>query len=375
MINQLRTRNFMLCYLGADYYGFVHRTFLEYFCAWEFVWQFKETQTLSIEQLKKEVFGKHWMDESWHEVLRLIAGMIDARFVGEIIEFLMAIDGEEERFNNLFLAAGCLGEVRNRKVITSIDNKLFNHLKNLSIYKNDTKGLINHQWELGQNICTKAISTILNVWEDDEKTIEWLKIIVYLTRYGTVFRLVSRKLAKQRLYIDNFQRLINLAQFSNNLNIRTGAIIELVERYKHQPKTLEIIKQFIKTDSSWTIRRESICAIAVGWNKEPEILLFLKNIACDDDASLVRRITIAAISKWWKQQPGIFEFLCDRAKNDPCKTHEYWLNPRYVALEAILENYPNHPQTLPLLRDRAKNDPDEKLREFAQKKLQEWKLM
>lgn len=46
MINQLRTRNFILCYLGADSYAFVHRTFLEYFCAWEFVWQFKETQSL-----------------------------------------------------------------------------------------------------------------------------------------------------------------------------------------------------------------------------------------------------------------------------------------------------------------------------------------
>ncbi|MFM7575952.1 MAG: NACHT domain-containing protein, partial [Microcystaceae cyanobacterium] len=44
-INQLRTRNFILCFLGADSYGSVHRTFLEYFCAWEFVWQFKETQT------------------------------------------------------------------------------------------------------------------------------------------------------------------------------------------------------------------------------------------------------------------------------------------------------------------------------------------
>ncbi len=121
MIDQLRTRNFMLCYLGADYYAFVHRTFLEYFCAWEFVWQFKETQTLSIEKIKTEVFGKHWMDESWHEVLRLITGMIDAKFVGQIIQYLMNIDGEEEKFKNLFLAAECLTEVRNRKLISEID--------------------------------------------------------------------------------------------------------------------------------------------------------------------------------------------------------------------------------------------------------------
>jgi predicted NACHT family NTPase len=77
MINQLRTRNFMLCFLGADYYAFVHRTFLEYFCAWEFVWQFKETQTLTIEELKDKVFGKHWQDETWDEVLLLISGMIE----------------------------------------------------------------------------------------------------------------------------------------------------------------------------------------------------------------------------------------------------------------------------------------------------------
>jgi predicted NACHT family NTPase len=79
MIYQLRHRNFILCYLGADSYAFVHRTFLEYFCAWEFVWQFKETQTLTVERLKNEVFAPHWQDESWHEVLRLISGMIDAK--------------------------------------------------------------------------------------------------------------------------------------------------------------------------------------------------------------------------------------------------------------------------------------------------------
>uniref|UniRef100_UPI003444A248 NACHT domain-containing protein n=1 Tax=Okeania sp. SIO2F4 TaxID=2607790 RepID=UPI003444A248 len=82
LMEQLRSRNFILCFVGAEYYAFVHRTFLEYFCAWSFVWQFKETQNLGIDGLINDVFGKHWQDEKWHEVLRLIAGMIDATFVG-----------------------------------------------------------------------------------------------------------------------------------------------------------------------------------------------------------------------------------------------------------------------------------------------------
>jgi predicted NACHT family NTPase len=57
MIKQLRERNFILCYLGADNYAFVHRTFLEFFAAWAFVWEFKETQTLSFEELKTQTFG------------------------------------------------------------------------------------------------------------------------------------------------------------------------------------------------------------------------------------------------------------------------------------------------------------------------------
>jgi predicted NACHT family NTPase len=35
IIDQLWERNFILCLYGADFYGFVHRTFLEYFCAME----------------------------------------------------------------------------------------------------------------------------------------------------------------------------------------------------------------------------------------------------------------------------------------------------------------------------------------------------
>jgi predicted NACHT family NTPase len=84
MIRQLRERNFILCYLGADNYAFVHRTFLEFFAAWAFVWEFKETQTLTLRNCGADVWA-HWQEESWQEVLRLIAGMVDHhRFDGAV---------------------------------------------------------------------------------------------------------------------------------------------------------------------------------------------------------------------------------------------------------------------------------------------------
>lgn len=131
LLERLRTRNFILCSLGADYYAFVHRTFLEYFCAAEFVDLFEKQLTLTIDELKQNLYGKHWPDESWHEVLRLIAGMVEAKFTGKIIESLMEQNGETEEFKNIFLAADCITEVRNRSLIADNVSKLRLHLENL----------------------------------------------------------------------------------------------------------------------------------------------------------------------------------------------------------------------------------------------------
>ena len=45
LIAQLRERNFILCFLGDDLFAFVHRTFLEYFCATAFLWKFEKERT------------------------------------------------------------------------------------------------------------------------------------------------------------------------------------------------------------------------------------------------------------------------------------------------------------------------------------------
>ena len=91
LIEQLRSRNWILCDRGADTYGFVHRTFLEYFCAMEIVHRFEKVRSLTFEQLRDEVFGQHWQDETWHEVLRLICGAIDEEISTKLVDFMIDI--------------------------------------------------------------------------------------------------------------------------------------------------------------------------------------------------------------------------------------------------------------------------------------------
>ena len=112
--------------------------------------------------------------------------------------------------------------------------------------------------------------------------------------------------------------------------------------------------------------------LAQGWKDDPDTLPILKTRALSDDDWRVRHAAVQELARGWEDEPWMFEFLCNCAVNDPFERKEDWEDsPRQLALEIIIKQYRDHSQTLPLLQDRAENDPDEKLREFAQKKLEQ----
>ncbi len=341
LMKQLRDRNFILCFLGADYYAFVHRTFLEYFCAWEFVWQFEKERSITIEYLKTEVFGKHWHDETWHEVLLLIAGMIEPKFVGEIIDYLMVQDGEEQKFINLFLAAKCLGELRNRSVIVSTANKLLGRLKDLTKYDlwyYYQPRLNYEETKLVRKIRTQAVATVTAIWQDNTDTLHWLKDCATADNYGDVQR---------------------------------AAIEALASNFKDNPNIRSFLKDCTTADNHENVRGAAIEALASNFKDDPDTRSILKDRATDDNGN-VRRAAIQALGKHFRYQPELFEIYYNCAVNDPFKKYSRFNpNPRQVALEIIIKQFPQHSQTLPLLRDKAENDPDEEVREFAQQKLAE----
>jgi hypothetical protein len=403
LIEQLRSRNFILCYLGADSYAFVHRTFLEYFCACDFVERFGKRGLeggLTLEELKTEAFGKHWQDESWHEVLRLIVGMIDTSFAGEIIVYLIEQNCDPEELDNLFLAAKCISEIRNRFQIKETDNRLLKQMK----------GLTQHEGYLGRVFqwASQAVEAIATTWKEDPDTLLWLKACAQSdnnedVRFAAVQELVNgwkddpetlpilktralsdddgdvRGVAVHELargWKDDPETLPILKTFAlsdDYWKVRYVAVRELARCWKDDPETLPILKTRALSDNYWGVRLAAVQELARGWKDESETLHILKTRALSDDYWRVRQAAVKELVKGWKDEPWMFEFLCDRALNDPFERKEDWEdNPRQLALEIIIKQYPDHPQTLPLLRDRAGNDPDEKVREFARDKLENW---
>jgi predicted NACHT family NTPase len=115
MLGQLRERNFILARFGGGAYGFVHRVFLEYLAADDIRQQFSEHKMTQDELLG--VFGQHWNDPAWQEVLLLVTGMISEAFAAKVIDQLLAADPlwylrPDSVPRHVVLALGCLGEVR-----------------------------------------------------------------------------------------------------------------------------------------------------------------------------------------------------------------------------------------------------------------------
>ena len=430
MVEQLRERNFILCFLGGyneDYYAFVHRTFLEYFCAWEFLRQFQKQKTLDLDGLI-QVYREHWRDESWHEVLRLIAGMLDARFTGEILEYLIGENGESAKFSNLFLAAECVSEVKKRNEIADVADKVRDRVKELCRlcgnwavqevavqkiargWKDDPETLpLLKEWARSDDdsLFRQVVQEIALACKDDPETLPLLKEWARSDDDSDVQEAAVQEIL--RAWKDGPEILSILQQsvrFNHNLYIRGAAVQEIARGWKDDPETLPLLKEWVRSDDNssvrraavqeiarwWKddsetlpilkerarsdndsdVRRAAVQEIARGWKDDPETLPILKERARSDNDSDVRRVAVQAIARGWKDEPGIFELLCDIAINDPLRAENcHQPNPRQTALEAIIELDPERPETLAILRDRAQNDRDQKLREFAQQKLAE----
>jgi len=118
MIEEFQTRDFVLSRHGPGIYGFVHRAFLEFFCAGAVVKRFQD-QEIDADQLRA-LFAARWRDPSWREVLRLIVGRMPSAVQGALINELLAAAprpmagaGPPRSTVESRLAAQCLTEVRN----------------------------------------------------------------------------------------------------------------------------------------------------------------------------------------------------------------------------------------------------------------------
>ncbi|HEY6886828.1 MAG TPA: DUF4062 domain-containing protein, partial [Solirubrobacter sp.] len=110
ILRHLMERTYVLAGIGERVFGFVHRTFMEYFAASRCLAGFNSRMS-DVAWLTDDIFEAHWAEPEWEEVLLLLIAMLHDQGtpIRDVIEHLQKIGPLEPPFNVAF-AARCLGE-------------------------------------------------------------------------------------------------------------------------------------------------------------------------------------------------------------------------------------------------------------------------
>ena len=423
VVEQLRQRNFILCFVGADTYAFVHRTFLEYFCATDFVQQFNVAKTLDIDGLIA-LFDQHCRDDEWREVLRLICGQIDEQFVGRIVERL-ATRTDLETWDGttplpeLPLAIGCLGEARSASRLEAAGGNLLTAVVRCFLEgRNPPQAFVLEMFAAGLEIGTrwpgKTVFEFVGQHPQSGKLPHrwgfhhwgwphflagvfeqrpWIETLIrsrgWFVRFGSVQVLAAmwpdqstRDLLAQRAVQDDHGEprgaalqalaehwpdhttrhlLAQRAVQDDNEDTRGAALQALAEKWPDHT-TRHLLAQRAAQDESGSTRRVALQALAETWPDQTTRDLLAQR-AVHDDSGYTRGAALQALAKQWPDQTTR-DLLATWANEAP---HS---DVRRAALQALAKHWPDQ-TTRDLLAQRAVQDDSEDTRGAALQALAE----
>ncbi len=316
MIRQLRERNYILCLRAPHLYGFVHRTFLEYLTATEYVRRFdRQPQQMTIEDLIN-LFDEHCRDEEWREVLRLICGQIDEQFVGQIVERLATRtdwnkwDGRTPLLE-LPLAIWCLTEVRTTTRLEAAGAQLLTTVIDAAQRGSGFGGLS----QSFDNDLTQACEELGQGWPgrgvlgESESSI--LKDAAECS-YGDSFwpRLIACVFDNRKVVMDLSQ---SEAGFYDGVFVRLDALNTLLEKWPDEA-TRKLFEERAVKDPEEYVRRSTLGTLAWKWPDDRTRDL-LEERTVQDEHLYVCNAAFEILAEKWPDD-RTWKFLAERAPID-----------------------------------------------------------
>ncbi|GAA4505063.1 hypothetical protein GCM10023191_060290 [Actinoallomurus oryzae] len=364
MLRQFRERNFILSLYGGGVYGFVHRAFLEFFCADEVVRRFQNKRQLDPEQLVTDIFGRYWSDPTWREVLLLIAGMIDERFTSGIVDHLLEdanpfwpFTAEDAPPHHLLLAAGCIAEMRN---LTAMERQGATVVRRVISWLEYLEESYGSDDEVIEDKLLPFFQSVQPRWPGREAYLRWyLMRGAYLTSYA-VSRLTAKVAAAlfpddDRLR-DHLRRRAAIASYGN---AREGAMRAVAGSWPHRPETLSLLRDRALGDADEDVRGAAIELIGREWSDHPETPAFLRDRVAAEGHGEVRAEALQQLVDGRRATPDAFTLVMERLTTDPHAA------VRTGALLAAVRQRRDHPDVLPLTRALASGDEHEDVRAAA----------
>ncbi|MEL7086584.1 MAG: NACHT domain-containing protein, partial [Cyanobacteria bacterium J06597_1] len=315
LVQQLRKRNFILCFLGADSYAFVHRTFLEYFCAAEIVQQFNVAKTLE-EQGLIDLFDKHCRDDDWHEVLRLICGQIDETFVSQVVDNLTMLTPKnewhiEKAMPEISLALYCLSEVRSTSKLSKSATKLFERI--LDVYQEHAGNNVNKFRESLLNASRELVGVFSNSYTDINRILAVAKSFGESQEDGGIVAIGLNFPSFVANALNSREALEKMIGTTNPI-IQSQVPKILIERWSDESTHSLLVECATQNHFIRLLRSTALQALAEKWPDETT-RTFLTQRAVDDEHEALRSAALLALAKKWPDETTR-TFLTQRAVDD-----------------------------------------------------------
>ncbi len=358
ILNHLRERTYILAEIGDGIFGFVHHTFMEYFAALHCKAEFNARKA-DYEWLKEEVYGAHWRQDEWREVLLLLIAMLvnQGSPIREVVHYLHTRYKFDHPLNITF-AVRCLveaGTVEDRSWAQKVVAELAKAIEKYATRsgKGDTAKFIDEG--------LKALSMLPSSIGVSQATND----VIYRLEQSKALR--ERMIAWQiRLALCPRQERMNFALTAlqhKSPEIRHSAVVALERQWPGEGKVGQALVEVVYNDRYEQVRQAAIEVLRRSWSESKGVLDAIEGRIKQEAAysHIVKVIRYLSISH--PGDPKALGVILDLVNSSPyLSNHD---DICIVASLAIIEGWHDRIDTLVLLRSRAVNDPSPSVRRTA----------
>ncbi|GIF23759.1 hypothetical protein BJ973_004370 [Actinoplanes tereljensis] len=362
ILRHLMERTYVLAGIGERVFGFVHRTFMEYFAACRRLAQFNARKA-DFGWLTREVFGARWNTPEWEEVLLLLIAMLHDQGtpIHEVVDYLRTECPTSPPFNLAF-AARCLGDagdVKDPAYGQTVLAELARAIVEQSALTRRTGAQEFMQAALGAFASLAPLVTIPAAVQEAIAELDAAKTVAARTaawQMGFAMRSRKERLAYALTALQDPQEAV-----------RRGAIAALEREWPGRPDIGAALADVVKNDRQARVRTTALSTMQRSWRTEPAILDAIASRADQETAYtyVVRLIEYLAAN--WHGNPTAFDLVV-RLSRRPQRTIPYEYDHHSVikaAVSAVTRAWRTDPRAFTSIRDIVENDPDYRCREAA----------
>ncbi|MCX4704654.1 DUF4062 domain-containing protein [Streptomyces sp. NBC_01373] len=280
ILDHLRERTYVIAEVGERRFGFVHRTFMEFYAALHCKAEFNRREA-DYDWLTRELFGAHWRKSEWREVLLLLIAMLKEQEspVRKVIEHVRAEEAAGLPIQLAF-AARCLAEVGTNDDAWS-------------------RQLVHDLVDSIRSAARQTESHAVTAFLDDT-----------LGSFSVLASTVTLRKTTRKI-VDDLGK-------ANPLRGRIIAFqLQLALRSKEERRAFALESL---TDKEESVRRGAIAALEREWPGREDVAAALAEVLRNDRISRVRMSALQALDRSWPESTAVLDALEDRARVETAYT-------------------------------------------------------